>query len=635
MADEGFKRKLSAILSADAVGYSRLMGDDEEATIQTLTEYRKEIAALVKQHEGRIVDSPGDNVLAEFASVVDAVRCAVATQKQICKRNNDLPKNRKMPFRIGVNLGDIIVEGDRIYGDGVNIAARIEGLADSGGVCISRTAYDQIKGKLDLGFEYLGEHKVKNIDEPVRVYKILMEPGASGKVFGETRPVIILNLRVAIAAVTAIFLVSGGILIWKSRLQNSPSPVKVASKTTTFMPLPEEPSIAVMPFDGMSHKGSQDFLSDAISESIITQLAKIPQLFVVARNSSFTYRDRPTKVQQIGRELGVRYVLEGSVRRSGNQVRVTGQLIEAATGKHLWAESYDRELKDIFAVQDEITLKIVTALGIKIALGEWAALRAPATENVDAWEAMTQARDYYDRFTKDDNALAKAFAEKAVELDPDYAVAIGFIGWMYLNEYRYGWGDEPERSFKVAEEMAHKAIAINSSTATAYALLSRIYVLRKQYEQAVAAAERSIALEPNDPSMVNSYAITLIYVGRLKEAVVMTKKAMRLHPHYPAWFPITLGRAYYYLEEYEKSMNAFREVVQRRPDWPSPRIFLAAIYVAAGKEKQAHPEVRKLLEREPNFSARQYVKSGYFIGPNDKAVQTLFLERLLKAGLPE
>ena len=543
MADEGFKRKLAAILSADAVGYSRLIREDEEATIHTLTEHQEIITAQIKNHKGRVVDSPGDNVLAEFSSVVDAVRGAVQIQKEIAKQNTNLPENRQMLFRIGVNLGDIVEESERIYGDGVNIAARLESLADGGGICISRTAFDQLKGKLKVGYQYIGEHTVKNIDEPVRVYKILMTPEAAGKIIGEKKLVPIIGQRVAIAAVIALLLVTGGTLIWKSYLQNSSRSVEDASKATMFLPLPKEPSIAVMPFDNMSNKDKQDLLSDAISESIITQLAKIPQLFVVARNSSFTYKDRPTKVQQIGRELGVRYVLEGSVRRSGNQVRVTGQLIEAATGKHLWAESYDRELKDIFAVQDEITLKIVKALGIKIALGEWAALRAPATENVDAWEAMTQAREYYDRFTKDDNALAKEFAEKALKLDPNYAVAIGFIGWMYLNEYRYGWGDEPKRSFEVAEEMAHRALAINSSTATAYALLSRIYVLRKQYEQALVAAERSIALEPNDPSMINSYAITLIYVGRLKEAVVMTKKSEASTPSLPGMVPNYLGKS--------------------------------------------------------------------------------------------
>lgn len=494
MAENGFKRKLAAIFSADAVGYSRLMGEDEEATIRTLTEYREAITAQVKQHKGCIVDSPGDNVLAEFASVVDAVRCAIETQKQITERNANLSENRRMLFRIGVNLGDIIAEDDRIYGDGVNIAARLEGLADSGGICISRTAYDQIKGKLDVGYEYLGEHNVKNIAELVRVYKVLMEPEAAGKIIGEKRLVPRLGQRIAIAAVIALVLVIGGLLIWKSYLQNSSPPAEVASKAAMELSLPEEPSIAVMPFDNMSGKESQEFLGDAISESIITQLAKIPQLFVVARNSSFTYKDRPTKVQHIGRELGVRYLLEGSIKRSDERVRITGQLIEAATGKHLWAENYDRELKDIFAVQDEITLKIVKALGVKIALGEWAALRAPATANVEAWEAMTQAREYYDRFTKDDNTRARELAEQAVKLDPNYAVAIAFIGWMYLNEYRYGWGEEPERSFKVAEEMAHKALAINSSTGNAYSLLSRIYVLKKQYEQAVTAGERSIAL---------------------------------------------------------------------------------------------------------------------------------------------
>jgi adenylate cyclase len=597
--EEKFTRKLRAILSADVKDYSLLMSDDEAFTVKTLKAYRALISEQIEQHSGRVVDSPGDNILAEFVSAVDAVECAVKIQRILKEKNEDLSLDKRLEFRIGVNIGDVIQDGGNLYGKGVNIAARIEGLADAGGVFISRNAYDHVSNKLNYGFEYLGEHNVKNIAEPVRVYKVLIEPEASGKIIGEKRYVLRLGQKAAIATLIGLLLVTGGVLIWKSYLHKSSPPAEVASKEAMVLPLPEEPSIAVMAFDNMGVKESQDFLSDAISESIITQLAKIPQLFVVARNSSFTYKDRPTKVQQIGRELGVRYILEGSIKRSNDWVRITAQLIEAATGKHLWAESYNRELKDIFAVQDEITLKIVKALGVKIALGEWAALRAPATENVRAWEAMTQAREYYDRFTKDDNVRARELAEQAVKLDPNYAVAFGFIGWMYLNEYRYGWGEEPERSFKVAEEMAHKALAINSSTATAYALLSRIYVLKKQYGQAVVAGERSIAIEPNDPSMVTSYAITLIYSGRMQEAVVMTKKAMRLHPYYPAWFPITLGRAYYYLEQYEKAIDAFNEVIHRRPDWPSPRIFLAAIYVATGKEEQAQSKVSWMKEFAP------------------------------------
>jgi class 3 adenylate cyclase len=302
MADEGFKRKLTAILSADAVGYSRLMGDDEEATIRTLTEYRDAITALVNQHKGRVVDSPGDNVLAEFASVVDAVRCAVEIQKQIAKRNADLPENRRMRFRIGVNLGDIVDEDDRIYGDGVNIAARLESLAEAGGICISGTAFDHVKGKLEVGYKYLGEQNVKNIIEPVRIYKILLEPEDAGKIIGEKKSRLGQRKYTAVAAM--LILLAGAFSIWIYYFRHQ---VKENAATA----LPEKPSIAVLPFDNLSGDPDQDYLADGITENIITALSKMPEMFVIARNSVFTYKGKPIKVQKVAEDLGIRYVLEG------------------------------------------------------------------------------------------------------------------------------------------------------------------------------------------------------------------------------------------------------------------------------------------------------------------------------------
>ena len=331
MVEERAKRKLTAILSADVKGYSRLMGDDELATIETLKRYRKVITTFVRQYRGRVVDSPGDNVLAEFASVVDGVECAVKIQEELKTKNNELPENRRMEFRIGVNLGDVVEDGERIYGDGVNISARIEGLAAGGGICISGTAFDQVESKLGLGFEYLGERSVKNIKKPVRVYRVMMKNSASD--LGMERE----------------------------------------------LPLPDKPSIAVLPFVNMSGDPEQEYFSDGITEEIITGLSKIPRLFVTARNSTFVYKDQPVKIRQIGRELGVRYVLEGSVRKSGNQVRVSAQLIDANTQNHIWAERYDRELKDIFAIQDDITMSIMIALQVKLTDGDQAALRAKGT----------------------------------------------------------------------------------------------------------------------------------------------------------------------------------------------------------------------------------------------------------------
>jgi TolB-like protein/class 3 adenylate cyclase len=371
MAEEGFKRKLTAILSADVVGYSRLMENNEEATIKSINAYRKSISTLVEQHRGRVVDSPGDNVLAEFSSVVDAVKCAVEIQKELSECNAELPENRRMLFRIGVNLGDVVEEDHRIYGDGVNIAARLESLAEAGGICISRTAYGQIKNKLTLGYEYLGEHSVKNISEPVHVYKVLMDADAAGKVIGEKRFLGRFSRRTAMAAIIILVIVAGGLIGWNIYLQQSKK-VEPASMEKMAYPLPDKPSIAVLAFNNLSGDPAQEYFNDGISEDIITALSKIPKMFVIARNSSFTYKGKPVKVQQVAEELGVRYVLEGSVRKTGEKVRINAQLIDAQTGRHLWAEKYDRELKDILALQDEITKSIITELQVKLTEGEQA-----------------------------------------------------------------------------------------------------------------------------------------------------------------------------------------------------------------------------------------------------------------------
>ena len=347
MQDEGFKRKLTTILNADVVGYSRLMEDNEEATIKTLNTYRNSMSRLIEQYRGRVVDMTGDNFMAEFSSVVDAVKCAVEIQKEMSERNVDLTEGRKMLFRIGVNLGDIIEEEDRIYGDGVNIAARLEDLAEEGGICISGTAYDHVKNKLPFKYETLGEQVVKNIKEPIRIYKVLMEKDADD-------------------------------LTLDKKLE-----------------LPKKPSIAVLPFVNISGDPDQEFLSDGITEEIITGLSKIPKIFVIARNSTFTYKGKPVKVQNVSEQLGVQYVLEGSVRKAGNRIRITAQLVDAIIGHHLWADRYDRDLGDIFALQDEITMKILTALQVKLTEGEQARVFSKGTVNLEAYLKWLQAHEYW------------------------------------------------------------------------------------------------------------------------------------------------------------------------------------------------------------------------------------------------
>jgi len=344
MAEERAKRKLSAILSADVKGYSRLMGEDELATIETLKNYREIMVALVNKFRGRVVDSPGDNVLAEFSSVVDALECSVEIQKELKQKNEELAENRRMEFRIGVNLGDVVEDGERIYGDGVNIAARVESLAEGGGICISGTAFDQIGKKLALGYQYLGEQTVKNIEKPVRIYRVLMEPEAVGRVIGQERPRPRPWRNAVMAAVVALVLVAAALTVWNFYFR-APR-IEPASVERMAFPLPDKPSIAVLPFVNMSDDPKQEYFSDGLTEEIITALSKIPKMFVIARNSTFTYKGKPVKVQQVAEELGVRYVLEGMVRIAGDRMRITVQLIDAMTGNHLWAERYDRELKE-------------------------------------------------------------------------------------------------------------------------------------------------------------------------------------------------------------------------------------------------------------------------------------------------
>ncbi|MBW1677450.1 MAG: adenylate/guanylate cyclase domain-containing protein, partial [Deltaproteobacteria bacterium] len=457
MTQEGFKRKLSAILSADVKGYSRLMGEDEEATIRTLKGYRELIAERTEKHRGRVVDSPGDNVLTEFGSVVDAVRCAVEIQEELKVRNTELPENRQMKFRIGVNLGDVIEDEKRLYGDGVNIAARVEGLAEGGGICISGSAYEQVRNKLTLGYEYLGEHTVKNIEQPVKVYRVLMEPEAAGKVIGEERPTPRRWRRAVIAAVVVVILVAGALAIWNFYLR---PPFEPASVEKMAFPLPDKPSLAVLPFANMSGDPEQEYFSDGITEEIITGLSKVPRLFVIARNSTFTYKGKPVKVQQVAEELGVRYVLEGSVRKAKDRVRITAQLVDAQTGHHLWAERYNKELKDIFALQDEITIKIITALEVKLTEGEQALVAGGGTDNLDAYLKILQARDLKRHQNIENNHKARRLAEEAIKLDPDYAQAYRWLSGTHVIDVWLDSTKSPRESLRKAIELAKKALSL-------------------------------------------------------------------------------------------------------------------------------------------------------------------------------
>ena len=628
MTTAGFKRKLTAILSADVEGYSRLMGEDEEATVRTLKTYRELIAMIVQKHQGRVVDSPGDNLLAEFGSVVDAVRCAVEIQEELKARNAELPENRRMVFRIGINLGDVIEEEERIYGDGVNIAARVESLAEGGGICISRTAYDQVKNKLTLGYEYLGEHTVKNITEPVRVYRVLMEPEAAGKVIGEERPRPKKWRWAALAVV--LIIVAGALAIWNFFLRPAPS-VEPASVERMAFPLPDKPSIAVLPFANMSGDPEQEYFSDGITEDLITDLSKISGLFVIARNSVFTYKGKAVKVEEVGQELGVKYVLEGSVRKVRNRVRITAQLVDTTTGGHLWAERYDRDLRDIFALQDEVTQKIVTALVVKLTEDEQERLVRKGTDSLEAYDYTLRGMDYFFRFTKEANGQARQMFEKAIDLDPKYALAHTWLGWTHWVDYSFGWSQDPQ-SLEWAFELAQRAISLDDSVSEAHALWGKVHLWKRQHDLAIAELEKTLSLNPNYADGLTGLGEALYFAGRPEEAIGLVKKAMRLNPKYPVWYLLNLGHAYFLTGRYEEAITTLKRVNNRNPNfWPA-YIYLAASYVELGQEEKARIEASELLRINPNFS----LEAGRQRLPyKDKAVLEHLFGILRKAGLPE
>jgi adenylate cyclase len=624
MTSERVKRKLSAIFSADAEGYSRLMGDDEVATVRTLENYRNVMVDLIEQHRGRVVDSPGDNLLAEFGSVVDAVQCAVEVQQVLKAKNAELPENRRMQFRIGVNLGDVIEEGERIYGDGVNIAARIEGLAEGGGICVSGSAYEQIENKLALGYEYLGEHSVKNITKPVRVYKVPMELGARK----EKKAGIRQWKKVAVAAAAVIIIGAGAFAIWNFYFR--PPPMEPASEERMAFPLPEEPSIAVLPFVNMSGDPNQEYLSDGITENIITALSNIRNMFVIARNSTFAYKGKAAKIQQVAEELGVRYVLEGSIQKTEDRVRITAQLIDAITGKHLWAERYDRDLKDIFALQDEITMKIITALRVKLTEGERANVGVAGTDNLRAYLKLMQAGKQMRRWNKEGNALARKLSEEAIALDPEYADAYLSLSAAHLMDMMYGTSESPKQSLKKAEELVQKAISLRGGFARARGFLGRIYVTKRQYDLAIAEGERAVALAPNSSFVHAALAFSLHYAGRPEEAIPLYKKAIRLSPIADSWYLGGLGACYRMMGRYEEAISTYKTALSFSPNAVNYHAGQAANYVLAGHMEEAQAKATEVLRIDHKFSLESWRKGQLY---KDQAYLEKLIYAMRKAGL--
>ena len=589
MATEKFKRKLTAILSADVKGYSRLMGTDEESTVRTLQAYREVIAGSIQHHRGRIVGTAGDSVLAEFASVVDAVQCAVEIQQVLRAKNALVPENRRMEFRIGINLGDVIEEGDTIYGDGVNIAARVEGLAEAGGICISESAYQQIENKLPLRYDYLGEHEVKNIAKPVRVYRVQIE----------VEPV-------------------------------ARRPLEVASKEKMAFPLPDKPSIAVLPFVNMSRDPEQEFFSDGMTEEIITALSKSPYIFVIARQSTFTYKGKPVKVKQVSEELGVRYVLEGSVRRSGDKVRITAQLIDAMTGYHLWAERYDRDLQEIFALQDEIALKIMKTVHEKLEVGLYARVLGRGARNLEAFLKAMEAREYFYRGTKEDNALARKLYEEAIALDPEYAFAYAGLAGTHMMDTWLGASKSLKNSLGRAIELGQRAVALDESEPVAHAILGHFYGYAGQFEKAIFHAERGLALDPNSYAVLYNAAVVFTHSGRAEEAIPLFQKAIRLNPFTPAIFFTRMSVACGLAGRFDEAVEQAKKAVERDPKNQFTHLSLALACVLAGREEEARAAAEEVLKIDPAFSLEQFAKAFSY---RDMSQTHRMINALRKAGL--
>jgi len=598
------ERKLAAILCADVHGYSRLMGEDEEATLRTLTSHRKLIDSQIEQHHGRFVNSAGDSVLAEFASVVEAVNCAVAIQTELKAQNANLPPARRMEFRIGVNLGDVMVEGEQIYGEGVNVAARLESLAEPGGICISRTVHENIRNKLPLNFEDLGEQAVKNIAEPVFVYRVLMNGAVAAPRSTQRGPRRYRRAGVLSFAGLAIIVVTV-VLVRHLSFKPQATHASIPPQEKPALPLPSIPSIAVLPFTNLSGDPQQEYFSDGIAAQIIDNLSRLPGLFVIARNSSFAYKGKATKESEVGKELGVKYLLEGSVHKDAGQVRIGVELVDASTGTEKWTARYDRPLKDIFAVQDEIVGKVVTTLGLLLKADEMKlphGLMGQPTDNMEAFDDLLRAFQYFWRLTKDGNVEARLWAEKAIQQDPKYAQAYALLGACYWSSVLFRWSENPEADMDRATELAQKALTLDDSNGMALSQLVEIDWMHRQFDRAVADGEREVAINPNYAIGYQALTDALLTSGRPEEAIKTVEKAIRLDPAGGDFYAYFIGAAYVQMGRYEEAIPFLKRQLAAYPDELWALVNLVVADVELGRNEEARSEAAEIMRINPQFT---------------------------------
>ena len=592
MAEERVQRRLAAILAADVAGYTRLMGEDEEGTLAVLTAHRTElIEPRIAEHRGRVVKTTGDGLLAEFASVVDAVRCAVAFQEGMAERNTDTAEDRRIEFRIGVNLGDVIIQDNDVYGDGVNVAARLEGLAEPGCVYVSGSVHDQVVNKIEVDFDDLGPQRIKNIGEPVRVFRIRPDPTA-----GATRP------------------------------EQDETPA-----------LPSKPSVAVLPFENMSADPEQEYFSDGITEDIITELSKISGLFVIARHSAFTYKGKSVTLKQVGRELGVRYVLEGSVRKVANRLRISAQLIDAVTDHHLWAERYDRDIGDIFAVQDEVARCVAEALAVTLKPAERENLAHAPTDNLEAYDLYLRARTIPWPPARSNILSARNAYARVIDIDPTFAGGYAGNSITYSLAVLFGTSDQRENDGRLALDAAERAVALDPEFARSHSALGQAYSALGQHDKAVAATARAVELQPGDADSHAFHARALMFAGEGEKAREAIQTALRLDPQYVEGpYLNLLGRASFVAGRYEDAIEAYERNVAR--GGPSSGVGLSSIIWAAAYGLVGRPDDgRRMLEHEvlrehPGLSLAQVAQMGTTIKFFELDRLT---EGLRKAGLPE
>jgi adenylate cyclase len=584
-------RKLSAIFAADMVGYSRLMATDEEGTIARQKTHSQElIDPKISEYGGRIVKLMGDGMLVEFASVVDAVRCAVEVQEGFAEREHDVPFDLRIRYRTGINLGDIVIDGDDILGDGVNVAARLEGLAPPGGICISDVVHQSVVGKIDMVFEDLGEQHFKNIDRPVKAFALNF--GADN---GVTEPA-------------------------------------AEATEAAQLALPDKPSIAVLAFTNMSGDPEQEYFGDGIAEDIITSLSKISSLFVIARNSAFAYKNQTTDIREVAKDLGVQYVLEGSVRKGGNRLRITAQLVEATTGNHLWAERYDRDLEDIFDIQDEITQEITTALQVQLTEGEQVRLRRRQTTSLAAWDLYVRARTNFFKLTPEALVQTREQLDRALELDPEFTAPWSLLAWVHHAEGGLGWSASSDASFEAGANAALKALEIDDANGDALSILGAIRTHQRRYDEGEEAGRKAIDLSPSTSDAYVQYARLMNLTGRAEQAKILIEKAMRLCPIYPALYLSQLALSYRMLGLYEQAIAANLEVLSRTPENAFSDLRLAACYMETGREEEARFHIREALRKNPQYTLAQV----RVVEPHrDEGDMSRYLDSLRLAGLPE